>query len=117
MARKNKHQWKSYNLKNLCRWILLISLFNAQAAVALEAIAGKVILVESSYMPGQISFQMDSGTTTCPVGHWLTWGKTEENNKAVHASLLAALLSGKNVTFLYPDNDPSCVGQHIYIHQ
>ncbi|WP_020405337.1 hypothetical protein [Hahella ganghwensis] len=82
---------------------------------ALEEITGKVTLVESSYMPGRVTFAMDKGSSSCPAGGWMTWKKDSENNKAVHATLMAALMSGKKIRLYVGDGDTSCNGMHIHL--
>ena len=45
----------------------------APASWALETAQAHVTIVESSYMPGSVIFQVDAGSPSCPVGAWLTW--------------------------------------------
>jgi hypothetical protein len=84
--------------------------------------SGHVALVEPSYMPDRVQFQMDVGDSTCPTGEWLLWiGKNPDSNKAVYSSLLAALLSNRTVTVIYDlqtvhQNSPqACVISYIHI--
>ena len=88
----------------------------SSASFALEAFVGKVILVEPSYMPGAVAFQMDIGNTTCPVGTWLFWRNADQqNNKAVFATLMTALTTGKQVRFHINDGDTTCSGIHLHL--
>lgn len=82
------------------RKMLIISMLLASAnAAALESFLGKVTTLEPTYLPGAITFTLDSGNATCPKGTWLKWSKTEENNKIVYSTLMAALASGKGFDF------------------
>lgn len=74
---------------------LAMMLLGANQAYALEHVAAKVRLVEASYMPGQVTFILSEGTALCPAGKWLFWQRDAENNKAVYAMLMSALISGK----------------------
>lgn len=38
---------------------------------ALEWITGNVLVVEPTYLPNVVSFQLDAGNVACPVGRWL----------------------------------------------
>ena len=40
--------------------------------LALEEAYARVTTVESTYMPTTITFEVDTGTASCPAGHWLT---------------------------------------------
>ena len=85
-------------------------------AHALESLAGRVTLVETTYMPAVIQFQMDAGSGTCPAGSWLKWQKADlANNKATYAALVVAAATGRRVTFLMNDGDANCVGQFLYL--
>ena len=97
--------------------ILSISLaIVSSASYALEAFVGKVTLVEPSYLPGTVALQMDSGNTTCPSGTWLFWRNADpQNNKAVYATLMTALATGKQVRFHINDNDSTCTGKHLHL--
>lgn len=98
------------------RKMLIISMLLASAnAAALESFLGKVTTLEPTYLPGAITFRLDSGNATCPKGTWLKWAKTEENNKIVYSTLMAALASGKRIRFHMNDNDTECKGQYIHI--
>ncbi len=90
----------------------LLASFNA---IALESFLGKVTTLEPTYLPGAITFMLDSGNATCPKGTWLKWAKTEENNKIVYSTLMAALASGKRIRFHMNENDTECKGQYIHI--
>ncbi|MBA6302871.1 hypothetical protein H4J52_05800 [Colwellia sp. MB02u-14] len=100
------------NLKKIILIMLIMLSLNAQA---LESIVGKVTLVEATYLPGSISFYMDTGNATCPKGKWFKWSKNEENNKIVYSTLMTALVSGKKVRLYINDNDTSCKGQFLHI--
>jgi hypothetical protein len=90
--------------------------FACSASFALEAFVGKVVLLEPTYLPGLVTFMMDTGNSSCPSGTWLKWQKNDtQNNKAVYATLLTAVTSGKSVRFHINDGDRSCQGQYIHI--
>ena len=83
---------------------------------ALELITGNVTAVEPTYLPNAVSFQIDVGNVTCPVGKWLVWAKPDQsNNKAVYATLMTALVTGKKVNFLINNGDSTCVGQYLHL--
>lgn len=88
----------------------------SSAALALTSINGaKVTLVESSYMPTWISFQLDIGNTTCPAGTFVVWQKDADNNKATYTLFIAALTSGRKINFIINDGDTTCKGQYIHL--
>jgi hypothetical protein len=80
----------------------------------LQVFEGTVTLVEATYMPTRIVFQMSNGIYACPVGSFLIWENTATNNQSVYAGLLTAFASGKRVRFHINDNDTSCRGQFIH---
>lgn len=99
---------------NFCLAMALV--FVAKNASALEQIKGKVTLLEPSYLPGVITFRMDTGSTSCPAGKWLKWQKSEpENNKAVYSTLMAALMADKTIRFYINDGDTNCIGQAVHL--
>jgi hypothetical protein len=91
---------------------LLVSLSNVSYAV--ESFTGNVTLLEPTYLPNKITFQMNNGDVNCTAGTWLTWNKSSQNKKAVYATLLTALVSGKEVVFHYKLGS-GCVGTHLHI--
>jgi hypothetical protein len=104
-------------LHRICRVVAAASfLAVAGQAGAIEVITGRVIVLESTYLPGAISFQLDTGNTTCPLGTWLKWQKPDaSNNKATYATLLTAVALGAQVNFIINDNDTSCTGQFLHL--
>ncbi len=66
-------------------------------------------------MPGVVSFQIDKPLPSCPLGTWFTWNKGAENNKAIYASLLAAMNAGKRINLYINSGDTSCSGQYLHI--
>jgi hypothetical protein len=82
---------------------------------ALQAFEGTVTMVETTYMPTRVVFQMSNGVPACPAGSFLVWENTATNNQAVYAGLLTAFASGKRVRFHINDNDTSCRGQFIHL--
>lgn len=101
-------------MRKICVGLLLA--LSSQAALAFEVIVGHVVVLEPSYMPGYISFQMDAGSTSCPTGRWLIWKNPDTaNNKAVYATLMQAMATGKKIRFHITDGDASCQGQFIHL--
>ena len=94
---------------------ILLLIVSAPHAHALERITGKVIIVEPTYLPEAITFQMDAGSRTCPKGKWLKWKKNTENNKLVYSTLMTALISGHQINFYVNDNDTNCSGQYLHL--
>lgn len=85
-------------------------------ASAIEWIRGKVMSMESTYLPGEMQFVLDGGSVSCPAGKVIKWRKSDlENNKMIYSTLLAAMLSGRTIQVVVNDNDTNCVGQYIYI--
>ncbi|MEJ2653300.1 MAG: hypothetical protein P8173_16370 [Gammaproteobacteria bacterium] len=96
--------------------VCMIMLMSYGSAYALEAIQGKVTVLEGTYMPGTVTFQLDTGDATCPAGTWLVWQKADlANNKAIYATLMAALIAGRQITFVINDGDTSCTGQFLHL--
>jgi hypothetical protein len=92
-----------------------LALLACGSAQAVESIVGKVKTLEASYMPTFITFTLDTGSTVCPANKWLVWKNVDkDNNKAVYASLLAAMTTGKSVRFHYADGDTNCNGTYIH---
>lgn len=85
-------------------------------ANAIQWIKGKVTGIEVTYMPQAVVFSLDTGNTACPAGKQLRWeNASAENNKAVHSTVLAAMLAGKKLNVVINDNDSTCVIRYIYI--
>lgn len=108
-------------LRGFAAACLLLATASAAAADSKEdlvALKGKVILIEGTYMPTLITFQMDVGTARCPSGAWLTWQHTNpDNNKAIYSALLMALSSGRPVTLMLPSEGTGCTGRFFYVSQ
>ena len=90
----------------------LIPMFSAHAD---EVVTARVTLVEPSYMPGAVMFMIDKSLPSCPAGSWLNWNKGADNNRAVYASLLSAMMTGKRVTLHINSGDTTCAGKHLHI--
>ena len=87
----------------------------SSTALALTDISAKVVHVEATYMPGAVTFVLDTGNSTCPAGTWVTWQKDVDNNKAVYTLLIAAVTSGRRIEFFINDGDTTCKGQFIHL--
>lgn len=85
------------------------------SASALEAVVGNVILLEPTYMPDRVMFILSAGTSSCPAGQYLYWQGSAENNKAVYATLLTAISTGKQVRFHVDDGDTTCKGRFLHL--
>lgn len=95
--------------------LILLSSFSA-SAFALDSFIGHVTVVESTYMPTLIQFQLDAGSTTCPAGTWLKWSNANlDNNKAAFALLLAASATGQNLHLFINTGDMTCAVQFVHI--
>ncbi|PSB00973.1 hypothetical protein [Merismopedia glauca] len=96
-------------MKNAARNFLAIVCLNcafASPAFAYDwqVISAKVTVVEPTYMPTSISFQINQNAGSCPAGTWLVWngqGTTDidkkDNSKAVLAALMTAVNSNKSI--------------------
>ncbi len=100
--------------------ILILSILAtiASSAQAWDTTA-QVTTIEPSYMSDKILFKLNKDAGNCSAGSWLWYHGThyqptdlQSNVKSIHATLLSALLSGKNVAVHGQDN---CVP--INIHQ
>lgn len=77
--------------------------------LAFEEAYARVILVQSSYMPTNIQFEVDTGTPSCPAKSWLTWSNASiDNNKATYATLLTAIATGSQILYYINDGDTTC---------
>jgi hypothetical protein len=89
--------------------LILFLLAMSEGTWAYEAAVAHVTDLQSTYMPGNVQFQVDVGTASCPAGHWLTWANANtDNNKVTYATLLAAITSGSHILFQINDGDTSC---------
>ncbi|WP_115563408.1 hypothetical protein [Xanthomonas arboricola] len=94
--------------------LVLPCIFNT--AEALQRFSGTVKEIEATYMPTQIPFTLSEGNSACPKGKTLFWANANlENNKAVYATLLTSLTTGRKIMFIMDDDDASCKGRFIYI--
>lgn len=95
--------------------VLAMMLLVTNRADALEHVVAKVTLVEATYVPAAVAFILSEGTASCPAGNFLFWERSAENNKAVYAMLMAAMISGKKVQVVFNDGDSSCVPQYLHL--
>lgn len=103
---------------NWARWVTVLgaSVAAVLPAHALETISGQVTVIEATYMPTKITFQMSMGNTSCPAGTWLTWQNADtSNNRAVLATLLTAATSGRNINFVINNGDTTCKGLFLHL--
>lgn len=95
--------------------ILVAMLLVSNQAHALEHLVAKVSLVEATYVPTAVAFILSEGTASCPAGNFLFWKRDAENNKAVYAMLMAAMISGKKVQIVFNAGDSNCVPQYLHL--
>jgi hypothetical protein len=94
----------------------LVSLFGAIIPLMVSVPAGaaydwsvvgvSVTVVEASYMPQKVTFEINiDASSSCTAGTWLTWtpqgadeATLQANANAIYAMLLAAKVSGTPVT-------------------
>jgi hypothetical protein len=89
--------------------LTLVLLGSSGSSVALEQATAHVTLVQSTYMPTNIQFEVDTGTPSCPAGHWLTWANANvDNNKATYSTLLTAIAADKPVLYFVNNGDTGC---------
>ncbi|NJO12883.1 MAG: hypothetical protein HC872_04800 [Gammaproteobacteria bacterium] len=91
-----------------------LGMLHTLPAHALQAITGHITVLESTYMPGSISLQLDTGNAACPAGKWLRW-TNPASAEATYSTMLAALLANKKVNFYIDDNDANCVGRFFHL--
>jgi len=107
-----------------CRKLLAGSLLMTVHATAVGAFdwttSAKVSVIEPSYMPGWISFQIGASVGTCPSGTWLQWpaqgadqASRIANAQAVYSTLLTAMMANRTVIF-YGVN-AGCKVEHIHL--
>jgi len=84
--------------------------------MALEEMAGRITYVEPTYLPALIQFTLDTGSASCPAGKYLKWQKSDQmNNRAVYATLLLAIATGKRIRIYVNDGDTTCSGQYLHL--
>jgi len=88
----------------------------AQVSRAYEVVQARVTIVEGSYMPSQVFFQADIGSTSCPANTWLRWFNSAnvDSNKAIFGLLLAAVNSGNRIQYFINNGDTTCQVQFLY---
>ncbi len=92
-----------------------VMLLACSSANAFQILEGKVAVLQPTYLPSLVSFQMTVGSSLCPSGAWLQWvNASTDNNKAVYATLLAALTAGKTVRLYINDGDTTCTV--VFVH-
>lgn len=94
---------------------IALILFLAGSAHAYEVVAAKVVMVEPSYMPNAIMFKIDKALPSCPAGTFLKWEHSADNNKAVLASLLTAMVTGRKIVLHIADGDTFCRGLFLHV--
>jgi hypothetical protein len=87
----------------------------APASWALETAQAHVTIVETTYMPAQITLQVDTGTASCPAGTWLKWiNSNVDNVKSAFSLLIAAANSGSRIQYFINSGDTTCQVQFLY---
>jgi hypothetical protein len=96
--------------------LALVAALACTSAHAHQVLEGKVKLLQPTYLPGIVSFQMTVGSSLCPAGGWLQWANADkDNNKAVYATLMAAFMAEKTVRLYINDGDTTCTGVFMHV--
>jgi hypothetical protein len=94
---------------------VVISFGMASVTWALESAQAHVTQVETTYMPAEITFWADIGTTSCPAGTVLKWiNANVDNTKSAFALLIAAINSGNRIQYFINNGDTNCQVQFLY---
>lgn len=109
-------------MKNIISLIIfLITLVSTNALAYDWQVETTVRLVQPTYMPNVVSFQLNDSAGECNSGAWMSWnakGSTEmekhSNANAVYSTLMAALISGKKVSVY--GNNSNCVVDFIHMY-
>ncbi|MFL6603254.1 MAG: hypothetical protein ACJ8R9_18270 [Steroidobacteraceae bacterium] len=112
-SESNPHErikWEDMKVRTLGRVLLFVFGIGASAlCAAYELGVAHVTTLQSTYMPTNVQFTVDTGTASCPAGHWLTWANADkDNNKATYATLLAAVTSGMQIMYYVNNGDTGC---------
>jgi hypothetical protein len=90
----------------------------------------KVVVLESTYLPGYFAFIIDQQVANCPAGEWLIWdggaayppasadaADRKTNVKGMSNTVLAALHTGGRLR-VYARNKPTATGSCVaeFIH-
>lgn len=87
--------------------VLVIVLLSTSTAFAYDdQVQAQVTVVEPSYIPNKVYFQLNESSENCG---WYIWNPSEDltseeriaSIQAVHSALLAALISGREVRVHY----------------
>ena len=110
-------------MKKLFALAVLATLLSNTSAMASDwqVIGVHVTVVEATYVPTIVDFQVDTAAgSSCPAGAWLTWKgqgpdlqAQRDNVKAVYALRLAAKLSQTPVNIF--GNNAGCVVTFIHL--
>jgi hypothetical protein len=107
-------------IKKLAVLVLISSLLATNVAQAYSwNTTAKVVLTESTYMPGAVAFQIDRATSGCPLGSFVTWpahgtdpADKRDNAKATLALLMAAQMSGRTINLF----GTGCVAEYVHLN-
>lgn len=102
-------------MKQIIGLLVIVLLASSTAFAYDDQIQAQVTIVEPTYMPGRVQFILNESSENCG---WYIWypseGLTPEESmasvKAIHNSLLAAMVSGRQVKVFYcnmPDGNCS----------
>jgi hypothetical protein len=92
-----------------------VALAVAPASWALETAQAHVTIVETTYIPTKITFQVDTGTPSCPAGTWLTWiNSNVDNVKSAFALLIAASNAASRIQYFINNGDSTCQVQFLW---
>lgn len=99
---------------------IVLSVVAVPAAAADWTATAHVTVIEDSYLPTQLNFQIDTAAGSCPAGSWLFWSvhgsnDTEKhiNIQGVYSLLMTAHATGKQI--FIAANNPGCMVDYIWI--
>lgn len=111
---------------NPLRCLIRGALMAAGIAAAAPSLAydasgdGKVTLIEVTYMPGSIQFQLNTAIGSCRPGQWIFWhprGETQtakdQNAQAVLSTLMTAKTASQSVRVYL--TSAGCSAEFLYL--
>jgi hypothetical protein len=85
------------------------------------SVTAHVVVVEGSYMPAQVPFQIDAAAGSCPLGAFFNWNirgsdatARNINAQAVESLLMTAKSSNQRVTIY--GNNSGCTVDFIWLN-
>lgn len=124
MKRNSRNTLRALVFASLAAFISSVSAFDGATPVA------KVVVLESTYLPGYFAFIIDQQVANCPAGEWLIWDggaayppatadatDRKTNVKGMSNTVLAALHAGGRLR-VHARNKPTATGSCVveFIH-